>query len=351
MGETDMTERERNKRIYIAGICAMVIEVLLCVLGGMQLLSGWAILIGALVCAVIGVYAYRLRECEQKNEALSLQLEQERAEVRQLQERLEQERQSSRELLEQERASVQRELVEVRLACEKRNEAFFSQVSHELRLPISVAVGYAELLRDGVVEDLDEQSEYLGKIVERLHYANELIGRNLSEVRDDAEDISVGLHKVSFDLVEFLRRGLEDFCAVTREKEIDCQLVTLEPSVMVQADPVLLQHVFDNLVENAMKYMGRPGTVTFMLARQDDGIVLTCRDDGLGMSSAQAAHIFENGFRGANTHDQTGSGHGLHLVDIIVHAHGGSCRAESEPGMGMRIILHLPILDQVEDAT
>ncbi|HIY52555.1 MAG TPA: hypothetical protein H9832_01245, partial [Candidatus Agathobaculum merdavium] len=62
MGETDMTERERNKRIYIAGICAMVIEVLLCVLGGMQLLSGWAILIGALVCAVIGVYAYRLRE-------------------------------------------------------------------------------------------------------------------------------------------------------------------------------------------------------------------------------------------------------------------------------------------------
>ena len=351
MGETDMTGRERNKRLYIAGACAMVIEILLCVLACMQMLSGWAILIGALVCAVIIIYVYRLRESEQQNEMLTGQLEQERAQVQRLQTMLEQERQQARERLEQERAASQRALAEEKIACEKRNEAFFSQVSHELRLPISVAVGYAELLRDGVVEDAEEQTEYLSKIAERLHYANELIGRNLCEVRDGEGDASAGLHKVSFDLIDFLQRGMEDLRAAAQEREIDCQLVTLESAIPVVADPVLLQHVFDNLVENAMKYMGRPGTVTFLLTREQGEVCFTCRDDGLGMSSAQAAHIFENGFRGANTNGLNGSGHGLHLVEIIVHAHGGTCLAESEPGMGMRIMLRLPILEQAADAT
>lgn len=351
MGEDSMTERERNRRLYITGACAMAIELLLCVLGSMQKLSGWAVLIGALICAVIVAYAFRLRECERENESLTEQLAQERAQAQRLQAMLEQERQDAAALLEEERTASRRALMEQQLVCEKRNEAFFSQVSHELRLPISVAVGYAELLRDGVVEDAEEQREYLGKIAERLHYVNELIGRNLTEVRGDEADVAAGLHKVRFDLVDFLQRGMADFRSVAQEKEIDCQLITLEPAMPVLADPVLLQHVFDNLVENAMKYMGRPGTVTFLLERRAAEVVVTCRDDGIGMNGAQAAHIFENGFRGANTSGKSGSGHGLHLVEIITHAHGGSCKAESELGMGMRIVLRLPIIETETDAT
>lgn len=223
MGEDSMTERERNRRLYITGACAMAIELLLCVLGSMQKLSGWAVLIGALICAVIVAYAFRLRECERENESLTEQLAQERAQAQRLQAMLEQERQDAAALLEEERTASRRALMEQQLVCEKRNEAFFSQVSHELRLPISVAVGYAELLRDGVVEDAEECSEYLDKIAERLHYVNELIGRNLSEVRGEEADVATGLHKVAFDLVDFLQRGMVDFRSVAQEKEIDCQ--------------------------------------------------------------------------------------------------------------------------------
>lgn len=344
MGEESMTQREKNRWLYITGACAMGMELLLCILVSMRMLSGWVVLAGALVCAVIVVYAYRLRECEREKENLAGQLASEQTQVRRLHEQLEQEKKEAASQLEQERAASHRALLQLQAECEERNETFFSHVSHELRLPVSVAVGYAELLRDGVIEDAEEQREYLGKIADKLQYMNELIGRNLAKVRDGAADLSAGLQKVSFDLVDFLQKDLGDLRAAAQEKEIDCQLVTLAPTMPVLADPVLLQHVLDNLVENAMKYMGRPGTVTFVLAYgENNEVVLTYRDDGFGMDSAQTSHIFENGFRGSNTQSLSGSGHGLHLVDIIVRAHGGHCEAESGPGMGMRIVLHLPI--------
>ncbi len=341
-----MTERVKNRGLYVAGGCAIAIEVLLCILGGMQLLSGWVVLAGALVCGVIAVYAYQLHMSTKHADALLAQLAWEQEQLQYLREQIEQERKAAAAQLEEERASARRERAALEQACEQRNEAFLSHVSHELRLPISVAVGYAELLRDGMVEEQDEQREYLAKIAERLHLINEMLSRSLCEVRNEEEEITARLKKVPFDLVDLLQKGLVDFCALTQEKEIDCQMVTLAPSIPVVADPVLLQHVFDNLVENAMKYMGRPGTVTFVLACEQDAVVLTCRDDGFGMDSKQAARIFDNGFRGANTHGQSGSGHGLHLVDIIVRAHGGTCTAESAPGRGMRIVLRLPIQDK-----
>lgn len=338
-----MTEQAKNRGLYVVGGCAVAIELLLCVLGCMQMMSGWLVLAGTLICAVIAVYAYQLHMSAKRVQSLSAKLAWEQEQGQFLRELLEQERKEAASRLEEERASSRREAVMMQQECEKRNETFFSQMSHELRLPVSVAVGYAELLRDGLVDDPEEQQEYLTKIAERLHFVNELISRHLSEVRDGEEDISTRLKKVPFDLVDFLQKGLVDFCALTQEREIDCQMVTLVPSIPVLADPVLLQHVFDNLVENAMKYMGRPGTVTFVLSCEGDEVVLTCRDDGLGMDSAQAAHIFDNGFRGANTRGQSGSGHGLHLAEIIVRAHGGTCKAESAPGNGMRIVLRLPI--------
>lgn len=321
----------------------MAMELILCILANMRMLNGWVVLAGALVCVVIVAYAYWLRESEKERETLAEQLAHEQARMRLLQEQLEQTKANAAQQMEQERAAAQRALLQLQAECEARNEAFFSHVSHELRLPVSVAVGYAELLRDGIIEDVEEQREYLGKIAEKLQYMNELIARNLIKVRDDETGLSEGLQKTAFDLVDFLQKNLGDLRAAAQEKEIECQLVTLVPTMPVLADPVLLQHVLDNLMENAMKYMGRPGTVTFLLAYGEDEVVLTYRDDGFGMDSAQTAHIFENGFRGSNTQSLTGNGHGLHLVDVIVRAHGGHCEAESGPGIGMRIVLHLPI--------
>lgn len=323
----------------------MVIELLLFVLGGMQLLNGWIVLGGGLVCAVIAIYAYRLHESERQREALCAQIGQMREQMQQMHRTMDQERRHAETKLEEERAASNRALLQLRQECEEYNRSFFSQIAHELRLPVSVAVGYAELLRDGAIDEEEEQREYLGKIAERLYFINELVGRRLSEGRDGESDIAAGLKKNTFDLVRFLECNLLDLRAAVQEKEIECQLVTLEQSLQVYADHVLLLHVLDNLMENSMKYMGRPGTVTFMLSRNEGDVLLIYQDDGCGMDSEQAAHIFENGFRGGNSKGQSGSGHGLHLVDIIISAHGGTCTAESAPGTGMRITLRLPICD------
>lgn len=338
-----MAERQSKRRLYITWAAVIAAVVLLCALGSMRLISGWGVLGGAAAGAVIIAYSICLRESERVREALARELDCEKERNQQLGGQIEQEREAAARQVEAERAAAHRMLVEQKKANEERNANLLSRLSHELRLPVSVAAGYADLLRDNAIDDADEAKEYLTKISDRLRYINEIISRNLAAVQDGEADLTASLQRMSFDLVDFINRDLEDCRSLAREKGIEIQFISLEPTISVSADPVLLQHVIDNLLENAMKYMGRSGTVTFVLTRDGTDVRLVCRDDGLGMESLQASHIFENGFRGSNTHGMSGSGHGLHLVGIIAQAHGGRCTAESSPGGGMRIELCLPI--------
>ena len=342
-GEAGMAERQSKRRLYITWAAVIAAVVLLCALGSMRLISGWGVFGGAAAGAIIIAYSIRLRESERVREALARELDCEKERSRQLGGQIEQERETAARQVEAERAAAHRMLVEQKKANEERNANLLSRLAHGVRLPVSVAAGYADLLRDKAIDDADEAKEYLTKISDRLRYINEIISRNLAAVQDGEADLTASLQRMSFDLVDFINRDLEDCRSLAREKGIEIQFISPEPTISVSADPVLLQHVIDNLLENAMKYMGRSGTVTFVLTRDGTDVRLVCRDDGLGMESLQASHIFENGFRGSNNHGMSGSGHGLHLVGIVAQAHGGRCTAESSLGGGMRIELCLPI--------
>lgn len=338
-----MAERESKRQLYVTSAAVIAVVLLLCALGAMRLISEWVVL-GALAAgAVIIVYTVRLREKAQENQALSDALAHEREQNQRLEKQLAQERESAARQLEAERADGRRRLLELEAANEEKNAALLSSLSHELRLPVSVAAGYADLLLDHAIEDEQEAQEYLSKIADRLRYLNEIVSRNLSAMKGEEGNAAAHLQKMVFDLAAFIRSELEDCRAMAQEKGIDIQFISPESAVQVSADPVLLRHIIDNLLENAMKYMKRPGTVSFVLTRRGTEVELVCRDDGLGMESDQAVHIFENGYRGSNTGSLSGSGHGLHMVNIIAQAHGGSCTAESSPGSGMRISLRLPI--------
>lgn len=344
-----MAEREQKTRMHIVWVMVIAAVLLLCILGGMHVISGWVVLTGVIIGVVIVAYAYWLRETERKCEQLEEQLAQEQERNQTLSERLLQEQEQAAAQLEEERITARRMVAAERAVGEEAKEKLVSQLAHELRLPISVAAGYAELLRDGLVEDPEEQQEYLAKICDRLHQINVTLSRNLSSAHDSQDNLGNKIQRTDFDLIDFMKKNLDDCRSMAREYGIEIQLISLLPSLPVSADPVLLQYIIDNLLENAMKYMGRPGNATFVVTQERDNVCLAYRDDGLGVDAVQAAHIFENGFRGSNANAASGNGHGLHFVSMIVQAHGGSCLAESKLGEGLRLQIHLPIALPAKD--
>ncbi len=326
--------------LFAAAVIITFVEVLLC-LGSTAPEALKLLPAGLLLLAVIAAYKYILKRTVEDSETAANQAE---ARIQSLQKELEKQQYESARELEKQQKESRESLLELQESYDKQILDFCSNVSHGIRLPVSVAAGYADLLRSDAVEDPNERSEYLNKISERLYYMNDLLTRNISTMRGDSGQLRKNnLQKTEFDLVGFMRKAMEDFSPVTEEQGISLQLVTVETELNVNADRVLLLHMLDSLVENASKYMRRRGTVTFILTREQESIQLVCQDDGMGMDESQVAHIFQKGYRGENTSGLGGSGRGLYMVDVIVRAHEGSIQASSAYGSGMRIAISLPI--------
>lgn len=216
--------------------------------------------------------------------------------------------------------------------------AFRSSLSHSLRMPVAIIQGYAELLISGVIQDPDVAVEYLEKINQRSKYMTEAISRQFSS----ADSVSKSkLAYADLDLVSLVRQAASDMRAAAEEQGVRLQVISPEDALSMQADPYLLNRVLYNLIENALKYMGRPGVVTIRVLSQADHACLLVQDDGLGLSAEETAHIFEPNYQGSN--HTVGQGYGLHLVRRAIEAHGGTVSAQSAPGRGMRISMTLPL--------
>ena len=243
---------------------------------------------------------------------------------------MEKAREESREEARQQREALRQEM-----------EQFRSTVSHSMRMPISIIQGYADLLANDMVDDPALQKEYLCKISARAQYMSDVLRRQ--RLGGD------GLNKSklvfdSVDLIELVNQVVRDMQTAAEEVGIRMQVLSFESDLVVTADAYLLNRVFYNLLENALKYMGRSGVVTLRLARQEDKVVIQVQDDGVGMPADEAEHIFERNYQGSNR--ISGQGYGLFLVKESIEAHSGTVTAKSAPGQGMGITIHLPCKNQ-----
>ena len=234
-------------------------------------------------------------------------------------------------------------LAETRAQNQAEMEAFRSGLSHSLRMPVAIIQGYADLLTSGVIRDTDVAIEYLQKIRQRSQYMTEAISRQFSAV--DTMDSSK-LTYSDMDLVSLVRQAAADMQTAAEEQGVRIQVVSSEERLPMQADTYLLNRVLFNLLENALKYMGRPGVITVRILRQGDSASLFVQDDGMGLPSEETAHIFEPNYQGSN--HVGGQGYGLYLVKRTIENHGGTVSAQSAPGRGMGISITLPLVPQQE---
>ena len=229
------------------------------------------------------------------------------------------------------------EILRLRGAGREELETFRSTLAHSLRMPIAIIQGYAELLSGSVVEDPETRMAYLDKIIQRSRDMSDIVSRQLSAAPGD----QIPLSCTEIDLLELVRQAASDIQTAAQEQQVSIQVLSQEERLPVEMDAFLLNRTLFNLLENALKYMGRPGVVTIRVLEEDgETVSILVQHDGMGLSPEETARVFEMNYQGSN--GGRGEGHGLFLVKRAVEAHGGTVSAQSSPGRGMRVALRLP---------
>lgn len=220
---------------------------------------------------------------------------------------------------------------------------FMSNVSHELKTPLSIINGYAHLLEEGGLTD-EENREYAGYISRESDRLVKLTSDMLRLSRMDG----AGLEPVSseFDLGEQIRSAILLLEPQWSGKNIDVSVDISD--MMYRGDADLLSQVWLNLIGNAVKYTPEGGRIEVKLTREKDGASVVVADNGIGMTQETMDHMFEMFYQGDESHRKDGSGLGLAIVKRIVELHGGSVTAVSSPGAGSVFTVKLPAEQEPE---
>ena len=224
----------------------------------------------------------------------------------------------------------------------RHKSEFLANMSHELRTPLNAIIGFSEVLAERMFGDInDKQAEYLGDILESARHLLALINDVL-----DLSKIEAG--RIELDLTEFdLPQVLDNTLLLVRERAQRRNLALvaeIAPDLgAVVADERKLKQVVLNLLSNAIKFTPPGGTITLRAVGVGDGVEVSVRDTGVGISAADQALVFEE-FRqvGAADRKSEGTGLGLAISRRFVELHGGSIRVDSETGRGSTFTVRLP---------
>ncbi|MBI2061187.1 MAG: GAF domain-containing protein [Nitrospirae bacterium] len=220
---------------------------------------------------------------------------------------------------------------------------FLSFMSHELRTPLTALIGYAKMLREGLLGSITtNQQTALAKI---MRYAGDLHAM-ISSILEATRIETGGARAESRDVS--LRIFMEDLRAAYSTplaKEIDLGWHYPEDLPTIRTDALKLRHIFQNLVDNAVKYTDK-GHVAVALQHFPDErkIQLTVADTGIGIPSEDRPHIFDMFRQAERQHDRSrgGVGMGLYIVRKFVDLLGGTVDVQSEPGRGSTFTVTLP---------
>lgn len=215
---------------------------------------------------------------------------------------------------------------------------FVSNVSHEFKTPINAIEGYATLMQN---EDLDpeERRKYVDKIILNTKRLSELVSNILLLSKIDNQTIQSEGKRYRLD--EQIRHAIVLLEPKWAEKDIQFD-VDLEDMEFV-GNESLMFHVWNNLIDNAIKFDPYGGYVGIKMERCGEKITVTVSDNGPGIPPEAQKHIFDKFFQSDGSHKDEGNGLGLSLVKQILGLCGGSVSVENQPSGGCRFTVRLPV--------
>jgi heavy metal sensor kinase len=238
-------------------------------------------------------------------------------------------------------ASTLNQMIEGLEGSFNRQRHFAADISHELRTPLSVIEAEATLALSEDREK-DEYKRSMEAINEEATHMVKIIEKLLFLVRSDASKEPLNLQEVN--LKEFTTELSTDIAVLTEDKGIKFTLGPME-EITVRSDRVKLRQLFNNLLDNAIRYTPPSGEITISTISKNKMAVIAISDTGQGIPAEHIPHIFERFYRvdSSRSHVGGGTGLGLAIVKSIVEAHGGKIEVESEVGKGTIFRIFLPI--------
>ncbi len=217
-----------------------------------------------------------------------------------------------------------------------RQKQFVSDASHELRTPLAIIAGYSDILSRWGMEEPEVRQEAVDAILSQTANMQALLERLLYIARSENGKVQASFDRV--DLTALCEDLLQDFQVMHPDRSF-----TQDGAAKAWCDADLMRQLLTILLDNAAKFTSEGGKIHLCLSQKEDKAVLALSDDGIGMSPAVKAHIFERFYQGDSSHNEKGFGLGLSIARLIVESQNAELEVESEEGKGSTFIIKLPI--------
>lgn len=219
---------------------------------------------------------------------------------------------------------------------------FVSNVSHELRTPLSSMKALNETLQDTISEEPEVSQKFLKKMDQELDNLIQLVNELLELSRLESGRVPIDRQRVSPSV---LLQSAEDHMKLQAERN-GLEIMTIHNNVLpdVSADFTRIDQVFTNLIHNAIKFTPPGGKITLSAMQEEDQVVFTIEDTGIGISPEVLPRIFERFYKADRSRASTGTGLGLSISKHVIESHGGKIWAESVEGKGSKFSFSLPII-------
>jgi signal transduction histidine kinase len=220
---------------------------------------------------------------------------------------------------------------------------FVSNVTHELKTPLSLIRMFGETLESGIVNEEGKRKEFYSIIRKESERLTHLINNVLDFSRIDSGIKEYDIAET--DLASIIRHSLEAYKFHIRDRGFEIESKIPGEPVMVFVDKDAISQAFLNLLSNAVKYSEDCKYIGVEISREKDLVKISVADHGIGMAKGELKRIFDKFYRVPNytVKQARGSGLGLTLTRHIIEAHGGTIDVESEPGKGSRFTIRLPV--------
>jgi len=231
---------------------------------------------------------------------------------------------------------------ELREQYENNRRELITNISHDLKTPITSIRGYVEGIQDGVANTEEKLQRYLDTIHAKATHMDRLINELFLFSKLDVK--SVPFHFEEVELKAFLEDFLEEIRLdlVDKHTQISMELNSHSP-VLIDRDKII--RVMNNIIFNSVKYKDKDLCLIYIILQEQENLLkVTISDNGPGVPAEEAASIFNRFYRGdpSRSSETGGSGLGLAIAAQIIKAHGGNIWAENVPEGGLRIHFTLP---------
>jgi signal transduction histidine kinase len=231
-----------------------------------------------------------------------------------------------------------KESAEEKIEREKQNKELISNISHDLKTPITAIKGYSQGLIEGVADNPEKQMKYIKIINSKANDMNNLI--NELTLYSSIDNNRIPYNFVKLNVADYFGDCIEEIGADLDSRGIKLNYSNLtSPDTQIVADPEQIKRVINNVVSNSVKYLGRDdgtGEIDIRILDEIDSVRVELEDNGRGIAQKDIPNIFDRFYRTDSSRNskQGGSGIGLSIVKKIIEDHGGYIWATSHEGEG-----------------